>query len=102
MQDYFDAVMFRRFWLRRRGLPWLRISSGGMQMESMGRVPADIAGPGTDRVPEPEYIAEAAETSEDVWAREQARYRGQGGGSGQRVLGGSQARRPSYAARAQT
>jgi hypothetical protein len=82
VQDYFDAVMFRRIWLRRRGMPWLRISSGGMQIESMGRVPADMAGPGNDQQPEPEYIENAADASEDVWAREQARYKTKAEGEG--------------------
>jgi len=46
-----------------------------MQMESMGRLPEDIAAGGSADAPAPDYIAEAATPSEDVWAREQERYR---------------------------
>lgn len=41
----------------------------------MGRLPSDVAAGGPEPAPSPEYIAEAATPSEDVWEREQARYR---------------------------
>jgi hypothetical protein len=50
-----------------------------MQMEAMGRLPEDVAAGGSMQEPTPEYIAEAATPSEDVWAREQARYRAKNG-----------------------
>ena len=46
-----------------------------MQMETLGRLPGDVAAGGPQADPAPEYIAEAATPSEDVWARVQARYR---------------------------
>lgn len=46
-----------------------------MQLKSMGRLPDDVAAGGSPEGPAPEYIAEAATPSEDVWAREQAAYR---------------------------
>ena len=41
----------------------------------MGRLPEDVAAGGPQAEPTPEYIAEAATPSEEMWAREQARYR---------------------------
>jgi hypothetical protein len=45
-----------------------------MQLESMGKLPEAVAAGGPEQGSTPEYIAEAATPSEDVWAREQARY----------------------------
>lgn len=52
-----------------------------MQIESMGRLPEDVAAGGSAQVPAPEYIAEAATPSEDAWAREEERYRAKNEGS---------------------
>lgn len=46
-----------------------------MQNQAMGRLPTDLAEGAVGPQPAPEYIAEAVPPSEDVWAREQARYR---------------------------
>jgi hypothetical protein len=52
-----------------------RIADARMQMDAMGRLPEDVAAGGSRHDPAPEYIAEAATPSEDVWARVQAEYR---------------------------
>lgn len=54
--------------------PRLRIADAEMQAEAIGRLPQAVAG-GRTPEPSPEYIREAAEASEDVWAREQELYR---------------------------
>ena len=41
----------------------------------MGSLPGDVAAGGPPAQPASEYIAEAETPSEDVWTREQARYR---------------------------
>jgi hypothetical protein len=46
----------------------------------MGRLPEDVAAGGSPRDSAPEYIAEAATPSEDVWVRVQAEYRGKNEG----------------------
>ncbi len=46
-----------------------------MQLESVGRLPDDVAAGRSEQEPAPEYIAEAAAPSDDEWEREQARYR---------------------------
>jgi hypothetical protein len=46
-----------------------------MQAEAMGRLPEDVAAGGPQEEPAPEYIQEAATPTEDMWAREQERYR---------------------------
>jgi hypothetical protein len=60
--------------LPKLGIPWLRVSDGEMQLKALGRLPPSVAAADSLTEPEPEYIAEAAPTPEDVWAREQARY----------------------------
>jgi hypothetical protein len=52
-----------------------RTAAGQMQTEAVGRLPQDLAEGGRASEPSPEYIAEAAEPSEDVWAHEQDLYR---------------------------
>lgn len=52
-----------------------RIADARMQMEAMGRLPEDVAAGGSRHDPAPEYIAQAATPSEDLWARVQAEYR---------------------------
>lgn len=64
--------MFKR---KSRRAPWLRVSAGQMQNESMGRLPENLAEGDNAPQPAPEYIAEAAPASEELWAHEQARYR---------------------------
>ncbi len=55
--------------------PRLRIADAKMQLEAIGRLPQDAAeGDGTPE-PSPEYVREAAEPTEGVWAREQELYR---------------------------
>jgi len=46
-----------------------------VQMMAKGGLPEDVAAGGQQHEPVPEYIAGAATPSEDMWAREQARYR---------------------------
>lgn len=52
-----------------------RTSAGQMQTEAVGRLPQDLAEGDRTSGPSPEYIPEAAEPSEDVWAHEQELYR---------------------------
>jgi hypothetical protein len=52
-----------------------RIADARLQMEAMGRLPGDVASSGSRHEPAPEYIAEAATPSEELWARMQAEYR---------------------------
>jgi hypothetical protein len=63
-------------WLKRTSTraPWLRVSDGRMQMESMGRLPNEVAAGTPAQQSATEYIAEAGTPSEDAWAREWARY----------------------------
>ncbi|MGA2927652.1 MAG: hypothetical protein ABSG43_16980 [Solirubrobacteraceae bacterium] len=42
-------------------------------------MPTDVADAGSSAEPGPEYIAEAATPSEDIWAREAALYRAKNG-----------------------
>lgn len=46
-----------------------------MQLEAVGRLPQDMAQGGKAPEPAPEYIAEAAAPSEELWAHEQELYR---------------------------
>jgi len=55
--------------------PRLRTADAQMQVEAIGRLPQGVAEGGSGPEPAPEYIPEAAEPSEDVWAREQELYR---------------------------
>lgn len=55
-------------------VPWLRVTAGCMQVESMGRLPSDVAAGGAEQQPTPQYISEAVSPSEEAWAREQTRY----------------------------
>jgi hypothetical protein len=58
-----------------RSAPRLRTADAQMQIEAIGRLPQTTAeGEGTTE-PAPEYIREAAEPSEDMWAHEQELYR---------------------------
>jgi hypothetical protein len=50
-----------------------------MQTQARGRLPTDVADAGSSAEPGPEYIAEAATPSEDIWAREAALYRAKNG-----------------------
>lgn len=77
----YHGVMFRLFKRRAGRHPGLRVADGRMQIESMGRLPEDVAAGGPAQAPVPEYVAEAATPSEDVWAREQERYRAKNQGS---------------------
>ncbi|MGH2884973.1 MAG: hypothetical protein ACRDPA_20100 [Solirubrobacteraceae bacterium] len=52
-----------------------RMAEGRMEMEAMGRLPKDVAEAGLAHEPPPEYIAEAGDPSDEVWAREKALYR---------------------------
>jgi hypothetical protein len=72
---FYAQTMFKRFRPEGVRVPRMRIADGQMQMESMGRLPNDVAAGGPEQAPTPEYIAEAATPSEDVWQREQALYR---------------------------
>jgi hypothetical protein len=53
----------------------LRTADGQMQANVVGRLSQDVAEGGRSPEPVPEYIQEAAEPSEDVWAHEQELYR---------------------------
>jgi hypothetical protein len=57
----------------------LRVSAGRMQTQARGRLPTGVAEAGNSAEPDPEYIAEAATPTEDVWAREAALYRAKNG-----------------------
>ncbi len=46
-----------------------------MQTEAIGRLPTDMAHGSQAPKPSPEYIEQAAEPSDDAWAREQELYR---------------------------
>ncbi|MBV8987236.1 MAG: hypothetical protein JO372_01620 [Solirubrobacterales bacterium] len=65
-------AMFKR---TARRVPGLRVAAGQMQNESLGRLPRGVAEGQPSPQPASEYIAEAVPPSEDIWAREQARYR---------------------------
>ncbi|HWD63770.1 MAG TPA: hypothetical protein VG405_01225 [Solirubrobacteraceae bacterium] len=56
-----------------------RIADARLQFESMGRLPPDAAAGPSEHDPAPEYIAEAGKPAEDVWEREEARYRAKNG-----------------------
>jgi hypothetical protein len=56
-----------------------RAADAKLELESMGRLPPDLVGGGSEPAPAPEYIAEAGTPSEDAWAREEARYRAKNG-----------------------
>jgi hypothetical protein len=45
-----------------------------MQDAEMGRLPSDVADD-DEGAPAPQYIPEATTPSEELWARERARYR---------------------------
>ena len=73
--------MFGLFKRRAGRTPGLRVADGRVQMQSMGRLPEDVAAGGSTAGPAAEYIAEATTPSEDVWARAQERYRAKDEGS---------------------
>ncbi len=61
--------------VRSRG-PGLGLTADAqVQVEAIGRLPQGMAEDGRTPEPSPDYIREAAEPSEDVWAREQELYR---------------------------
>jgi hypothetical protein len=51
-----------------------------METEAMGRLPKDVAEAGFAHELRPEYVAEAGKPSDEVWAHEEALYRGKGAG----------------------
>ena len=73
--------MFKLFKQRAGRTRGLRVADGTVQMQSMGRLPENVAAGGSAEGPAPEYIAEATTPSEDAWAREQERYRAKNEGS---------------------
>jgi hypothetical protein len=52
-----------------------RMNDAKMQVAASGRLPEDVVAGGRTREPSPEYIGEAAEPSEEVWAHEEELYR---------------------------